>query len=34
MCILSDITYEKKILLKTQENDTKYKKIVKKSNKG
>lgn len=28
ICILSDITYEKKIALKIQENDIKYKKIV------
>ena len=28
ICILSDITYEKKISLKIQENDIKYKKIV------
>ncbi|WP_434793441.1 hypothetical protein TPDSL_30050 [Terrisporobacter petrolearius] len=28
ICILSDITYEKKMALKIQENDVKYKKIV------
>lgn len=28
ICILSDITYEKKIAMKIQENDIKYKKIV------
>ena len=28
ICILSDITYENKIFLKTQENDIKYKKIA------